>query len=90
MKYKSKLKRIEKQLSVGEQRPVRIKVTHHSKDDGSFEKKLAIYHARRALNLISLDEPKVIFACADEELKQKFQNLSIQEAQIVLKDHGKH
>ncbi len=84
MHYKFRLNQIKKKLAITGKKPIHIKVNHL--ENREFEKSYAINKARKKLNLISINAPRVILVDATDELEQKYQNLSVETATKIINE----
>ena len=85
MRYDTRLNKLEKKSNQGRsESPAKIKVIHSSEEE--FEKSYAIFQARKKLGLVKIGESKKIFASADETLEDKYENLTTNQAEKILKE----
>ncbi len=85
MNYNGRLNQLEKKINKSKG-PVHKRISVSMLSNDEFERSYALYQARLKLGLVKLDDPKEIFAGADD-IEDKYKDLSVKEAKAIYNTH---
>jgi len=88
MNYNGRLSQFEKKSNQerSAKKDVRIKIDHPTGKE--FEKSYALFQARKKLGLVKFDDPKKKFVSADKDIEDKYENLTTNQAEKIIKEIG--